>query len=187
MAIGAATSSNLSTAIQKANKIIFEKEYIVAVVNKTISPKEPVFLQLRYPDGKARNIGIVHLVHLRGSNWDDMPFKEIARTTDQVANAILDRIALFFDAEARRLYIDENGTIFNFNKTHITPHKDKTFSVNDKSVTYAGIPLALTKIKSEGIVEFRQLENGHTELFDAIDQRKGKGIYIDNEGKIYRA
>ena len=180
-------SPNLRAALQQANKSIFEREYIVVAANEKAGPKEPVFLQLKYPDGKTRNIGITHLVHLRGSDWDDKPVEEIARTTDEVAKAIIDRIELFFDAEARQFYIDENGTIFNFSKTPVEVHKDKTFSVNEIPVTYAGASLLLTRIKSESIVEFRQLENGHTELFDAIDQRKGKGIFIDTAGKIYRA
>lgn len=187
MTIATATSPNLRAAIQKANQIIFEKEYIVVVADKGIYPKDPVFLQLKYPNGKTRNIGIVHLVHLRGSDWDNMPVKEIAKTTDEVAKAIVDRIALFFDAEARKFYIDESGTIFDFNTISIKLHEDTTFSMNAITVTYKGIPLALKKIKSEGVLIFRQQENGDTELFDTIDLRKGKGIYIDKAGKVYRA
>ena len=181
------TLPNLQASIQKANQAIFEKEYIVVVANKEVRPKEPVYLQLKYPDGKTRNIGIVHLVHLRGSDWDSQPLGEIAKTTDEVAKAIIDRIILFFNAEARKLHIDENGTIFDFNKIPIKLHAGHTFSVNDTLVTHGEIPLALTKIKSEGIVTFRQFESGHIGLFDAIDQRKGRGIYINREGKIYRA
>lgn len=187
MATITSASPNLRAALQQANKIIFEREYIVVAKNEKASPKEPVFLQLKYPDGRTRDIGITHLVHLRGSNWDDKPIEEIARTTEEVAKAIIDRIELFFDAEARQLSIDENGTIFNFNKIPIEVHADKTFSVKDIPVTYEGSALLLTRIKSESIVEFRRLENGHTELFDAIDQRKGKRIIIDTAGKIYRA
>jgi len=187
MATVTSASPNLRAALQQANKIVFEREYIVVAENEKASPKQPVFLQLKYPDGRMRNIGITHLVHLRGSGWDDKPIEEIARTTEEVAKAIIDRIELFFDAESRQLYIDENGTIFNFNKIPIEVHADKTFSVKETLVTYGESALLLTRIKSESIVEFRQLDNGHIELFDAIDQRKGKGIFIDGAGKIYRA
>jgi hypothetical protein len=180
-------SPNLRVALQQANKILFEREYIVVAKNEKASPKEPVFLQLKYPDGRTRNVGITHLVHLRGSDWNDRPIEEIARTTEEVTKAIIVRINLFFDAESRQLYIDENGTIFNFNKIPLEVHANNTFSVKDIQVTYEGSALLLTRIKSESIVEFRQRENGHVELFDAIDQRKGKGIFIDTVGKIYRA
>jgi len=104
-----------------------------------------------------------------------------------VAKAIVDRITLFFDAERHSFHIDENGTIFAFTQIHLQLHSDKTFSVNDVLVTHKGSPLALTAIKSEGLVLFKQLENGHVQLCDTIDKRQGKGIYINKEGQIYRA
>ena len=178
---------NLKAAIYKANQMIFEKEYIVVAANEKADPKQPVFLQLKYPDGRTRNIGITHLVHLRGSNWDKRPLSEIVRTTEEVAQAIVDRITLFFDAEALKMFIDENGTIFAISQIHLELHQDHTFSVNHVRVTHESIPLALTRIKSEGIVLFKPLENGHVELYDTIDRRQGKGIFINKEGSIYRA
>jgi hypothetical protein len=187
MTTGAPALPNLQAALYRANKMIFEKEYIVVAANEKAGPKEPVFLQLKYSDGKTRNIGITHLVHLRGSDWDNKPLSEIAKTTAEVAKAIVDRITLFFDAEAHKMFIDENGTIFAYSHIPFKLHQDHTFSVNGVMVTYQGIPLALTKIKSEGIILFRPLENGHVELFDTIDKRKGKGIFIHTDGSIYRA
>lgn len=164
-----------------------DKGYTVAVANEQINPKEPVFLQLRFTNGEGRNIGITHLVHLTYEMGDDKPFEEVARTTDQVVQAIIDRVALFFNAEQQHLHIDENGTIFDFNNANIKLHEEKTFSVDERVVTYQEVPLLLSRIKSEGIIKFIKLENGHTHLFDSVDLRKGKGIFIDAVGRIYRA
>jgi hypothetical protein len=57
----------LQKAVFQANQIIFERDYIVAVANKEISLTKPVFLELRYPNGAVRNIGIIHLVQLTGN------------------------------------------------------------------------------------------------------------------------
>lgn len=180
---------NLAEAIQKANTALSKNGYAVKVINQEVKPKEPVFLQLQYADGKTpnRNVGITHLVHLRGNDWDRMPYERIAKTTDQIAKAIVDRVTLFFAAEKQGLYIDENGTIFDFKQILVKRNEDHTFSVNNIEVTFGGKPFLLTLLKSEGIVEFRQLGNGHIQLFDGIDRREKKGIFIDTEGKIYRA
>lgn len=180
---------NLTEAVQKANIALSENWYTVTVTNQEVKPKEPIFLRLQYADGKTpnRNVGITHLVHLRGDDWDSLPYEAIAKTTDQIAKAIVDRVALFFAAEKEGLYIDENGTIFDFKQIRVKRNDDHTFSVNDIEVTFGGKPLPLTLLKSEGIVEFRQLPNGHIELFDGIDQRAKKGIFIDTAGKVYRA
>ncbi len=180
---------NLAEAVQKANTALSKNGYAVRVTNQEVKPKEPILLQLQYADGKTpnRNVGITHLVHLSGNNWDSMPYERIIKTTDQIAKAIVDRVTLFFAAEKQGLYIDENGMIFDFKEIRVKRNEDHTFSVNDIEVTFGGKPFLLTLIKSEGIVEFRQLDNGHIELFDAVDQREKKGIFIDTEGKIYRA
>lgn len=181
---------NLNEAIQNANEIFCGKGYTVAATNEQVNPKEPVFLQLRFTNGTVRNIGITHLVHLAyemGDGWDDKSFEAVARTTDQVMQAIIARVALFFNAEAQGLYIDENGTIFDFNNSNVKLYENKTFSVDDVVVSYEGAPLLLSRIKSEGIIKFIKLENWHTQLFDSVDLRKGKGIFIDTTGKIYRA
>ena len=180
---------NLSETIQKANTTLSKNGYSVTVTNQEVKPKEPVFLQLEYADGKTpnRKVGITHLVHLSGNNWDNMSYEIIAKTTDEIAKAIVDRVTLFFAAENKGLYIDENGTIFDFKQIPVKRNEDHTFSINNTKVTFGGKPLLLTLLKSEGIVEFKQLNNGHIQLFDAIDQREKKGIFIDKEGKIYRA
>jgi hypothetical protein len=184
-----AVLQKLSEAVEKANIALSENGYTVTVTNQEVKPKEPIFLRLHYADGKTpnRNVGITHLVHLSGDDWDSMPYERIAKTTDQIAKAIVDRVTLFFAAEKQGLYIDDNGTIFDFKKIRVKRNEDHTFSVNDIEVTFGGKPLLLTLLKSEGIVEFRQLGNGHIELFDAVDQRAKKGIFIDTDGKIYRA
>ena len=174
-------------ALRIANQTCSKRGYSVVVTNEKIEPKKPVFLQLQYPDKPALNIGITHLVHLRGSDWDNKPFEEIARTTDQVAQAILSRVGLFFSAKESGLYIEENGTIFDFHDIQVTIHEDKTFAIGDTLVTYGGTPLSLTRLKSEGIVEFRKRDGGETELIDQIDKREGKGMFINGNGELYRA
>ncbi len=181
----AAKPPNLDEAIREANNILSKQGYTVAVQNKEIKAKEPVFLQLRYANGKTRNIGIIHLVHLIGSN--DEPFEKIARTTSQVVTAILKRVALFFDAEKHSLHIDENGTIFDFNQSPVKIDKDNKLSINGKAVTLQGEPLLCTQVKSEGIIVFKPLNNGHIQLFDEVDKREKKGIFIDPKGAVYRA
>lgn len=186
MAIIAEIKTDINTSLERANEIFRVRGYSVRVRNEKVEMKQPVFLQLVYADGTTRNVGITHLVHLRGKDWDNLPLEEIARTTDEVAQAIITRVGLFFDAEKRGLYIDENGTIFDFNGVNIKIHEDKTFSIGDKVVTYNDSPLELTRIKGEGIVQFIPREKGIIELGDAIDKREGKGIFIDAEGKIFR-
>jgi hypothetical protein len=178
---------NLTEAIQNANQILSKSGYTVKVANEQVTPKEPVFLQLKLPNGKFRNIGITYLVHLTGNDWDKQPFEAMARTTDQVTQSIIDRVALFFKAKEQKLYIDKNGTIFNFNSANVKLYKDKTFAVDDVHVFFVGSPLLLTRIKSEGMIKFIKLDNGHTQLFDTIDRRRGKGIFIDTNGELYRA
>jgi hypothetical protein len=182
-----ASLPDLNEAIQNANKALHGNEYTVVVASKDVNPKEPVFLQLRFNDGKTRNIGITHLVHLTGNDYDNMPFEAIARTTDEVTKAILERIALFFYSEAAHLHIDQSGTIFDFGEANVKLHDDKTFSIDGRVVISGGLPLLLSRIKSDGIVEFLKLKNGHIQLFDTLDEREGKGIFIDTMGKIYRA
>lgn len=193
MAVGIANLPDLNVSIQNANFVLNEQGLTVSVASHDGNPKAPVFLRLTSNEGMgSRNIGIVHLVHLAGSNWDKKPFEEIAKTTDQMAQSILDRVALFVDAEKHSLVnkdilIDDNGTIFDFRNNDVRVNEDKTFSVDGTLVTFGDSPLVLSRIKSESIVEFRKLENGHTLLFDAIDQREGKGMFIDENGKLYRA
>jgi hypothetical protein len=187
MTIATGALLTLNEAIQTVNEGLVEKGYAVGFTNEKVEPKEPIFLQLKYNNETTRNIGITHLVHLKGSNWDEQPFEALARSTDEVVQAIVDRIALFFDAQARKLYIDESGTIFDFKEVSVILYEDKTFSIADKMVTFGEKPLSLTRLKSEGIIEFRQMENGHIELFDSIDKREKKGIFIDTDAKIYRA
>jgi hypothetical protein len=108
-------------------------------------------------------------------------------TTDQITQAILARVELFFEAEKNKLYIDENGTIFDFQSVKVILLEGKTFSIDGTTVTLGGLPLVLSRIKSEGIVRFSKCKNGDTQLADGIDSRQGKGIFIDTAGKIYRA
>jgi hypothetical protein len=185
MATGITASPNLRAAFHQVNKTIFDEEYVVVAANKTTNPKEPVYLQLKYPNGKTRNIGIVHLMHLKGEEWDNAPFTEIAKTTEEVANAILARIIRFFAAEVRRLYIEDNGMIFNFHTVPVKIHANKTFSINGIRVTLEGSPFPLTHILSEGVIKFKQLKDGFIHLVNENGQRKDKGLYIDPSGIVY--
>jgi hypothetical protein len=185
------TLPDLKAAIAAANDKLAEQErgYTVVSTNQEVKPKEPIFLQLKYLDGTTYPIDIIHLVHLKGSNWDNIPFEEVARTTDEVTRAILDRINLFFDAAAKadQFYINKNGTIFDFNKIPIELHENETFSVDGQVVTFEGKSLSLTRIRSEDILKFIRLENKHIELIDRLDEREGKGVFIDPDGQVYRA
>jgi hypothetical protein len=126
-------------------------------------------------------------VHLEGPDFDEVPYETIARTTDEVAQAILARVALFSESENQGLYIDKNGTIFDFTNINVKLHPSKVFFVDHTVVTYEGETLPLTVMQSEGIVTFVRAGNGDIELFDNIDKRKGKGIFINQKGEIYRA
>lgn len=179
--------ANLGKAISDVNTILTAQNrgYTVAVTNEKIEPKEPIFLQVKYTDGKTRNIGITHLVNLEGDDFT--PFEKIARSTEQVGKAILVRIDLFFDAVKRGHYITEGGTIFDFKETKILIHEDKTFSIKGIKVTFSGRPLPISCLQSEGTIEFRQMSNGDVQLYDHFDRRTGKGIFINTKGEIYRA
>ncbi len=177
---------NLSSAIEQANRTFPQDEYSVRLAKEVEGYKDPVYLELKFQDNSIRRIGVVHLVHLTGSDWDNQSYEAIAKTTDQVAQAIIARVKLFFEAETQKLHIDETGTIFDFNKTNVQLREDNTFLVNGHVVTYQDKPVALSRIQSEGIVQFIQQEDGVTYLSDSVDQREGKGIFIDANGKIYR-
>ena len=175
-------------ALAIANHSLASRDIEVSCASEELNPKEPVYLQIRSTvTGETRNIGITHLVHLKGQDWDSQPFERIARTTGEVATAIIDRISLFNFAEAQKLYIDEAGTIFDFGTASVELFEDGTFTVNEKMVTFAGQAISLSNFKSEGIITFRTLPNGHIHLSDDSDHREGKGMFLNTEGQFYRA
>jgi len=175
-------------ALEIANGILALRSIVVSSVTDEIRPKEPISLQITNSEtGKTRNIGITHVVHLKEPDWDSQPFEKIARTTEQVASAIIDRIFLFYFAEAQGHHIHKNGTIFDFGQVAVELFDDGTFTVNKNLVTYAGHAILLSNFKSEGIITFRPLPSGDICLSDDSDHREGKGMFIDPKGEIYRA
>ncbi len=152
-------------------------------------PKEPVNLYRDYGNSTIRPIGSVHLVKLPEiDNWDSVPYENLARTIEEVSVAILARNDLFSQAEQRKLYTTDNGTLFDFKDIHVTIGENKTFSVENRAfTTFNGKLLSLNQFRSEGIIRFTKQDSGDIELADGIDKRKKKGMFIDSDGKMYRA
>lgn len=186
MSSGVNFSNKLNQALNEANKVCPQNGYEVNTPHPYINPKKPILLALTYPDGTTRNIGVIHLVRLEGDNWDLTPAANLAKTTEEIAQAILARIQRFFEAENEGLYLDENGTIFDFNGLDVRVHQDHSFSVKGHMVTISGSKCPLSLLKSEGIIVFKETESGETELVDTLDQRIQKGVFIDAEGNLYR-
>ncbi len=186
MSSGINFAYRLNEALDSANKVCIPQGYTVRTNHPQIDPKKPVLLSLIYPDKAVRNIGVVHLVRLEGDRWDLTPAEDLAKTTEEIAQAILARIQRFFEAEKAGLYIDENGTIFDFNNIDVRVHQDLSFSVKGHMVTLSGSKIPLSLLKSEGIIVFKEAAHGETELVDESDKRLHKGVYIDVEGNLYR-
>ena len=148
--------------------------------------KSPFFLNSPIPMEECVKLVLSILFTWKERTGIDPPVEKLAKTTQQVAQAIKDRVALFLDAESHRMNIQENGTIFWLDRPVIF-NKDKSFSIGGNLVTYKGAPLLFSSLQSESILIFKKLDNGHTQLLDSIDHRKGKGIFIDLDGKVYRA
>jgi hypothetical protein len=187
MAAVANSLPDLNEAVRQANSTLEKQGYKVSYTNKEIKPKEPIDLSLEQ-EGQKRNIGITHLVHLRDKNWDQTQAEQMARTTDEVANSILARLHLFLYAEKQpHLWINKTtGAIFDFGDVGIQRNLDNTFSIGEIPVTYRGKLLTLDQPRSEGIMTFQRIANGDISIADGIDLRKGKRIFINSKGEIYR-
>lgn len=185
-------TQRLHHALQETNAVCSKKGYTVTATNEHIDPKKPIFLSLSYNDGKVRPIGVVHLVRLEGVNWDATPAEALAKSAHEIAQAILARIKLFLETEEKlrssngRLYIDERGTIFDFNGVDVTLEKDHTFSINGEKVILGDRALPINRLVSEGVITFTPTEDGETELIDASDHRAKKRALIDQDGNFYR-
>lgn len=185
---------NLDEAIEIANKLLaLEKRNLtVTYKNKPEDPKQPIPIQMKMPDGKIREIGIIHLVRLEGKDWDAKPFEALARTTEQVANVIIERVNLTINLSNHKgNYFSSNGTIFEFNE-FATVSVEGILLVGEKPVTWKGNPLNIAKIQSEGKIIFvpgciYPDKRTDLELFDSWDQRDGKGMYINEKNELYRA
>ncbi len=177
---------NLDLAIFEANRVLIEEHRgcRVAFSSNFIGLRNPLHLRLQYDDGRVRDIGIIHIVNLRGNSLT--PLQQIARSTEEVTTAILTRIDLFTRASERGLYITPNGTIYDANGLRIT-YGDTSFSVDGLPVTFAGEQIALSRLKSEGILQFRRLSNGIVHIYDSVDKREGMRMFISSNGGIYRA
>jgi hypothetical protein len=170
---------SLIEVVEAANKILDEVGTVAAT---STSSNKHGFLKLTNKEG-TRSIGIVHLLRFTGSP----PF--VYRTKDELVQAIVKRVNLYIQSEKeKRFYVDVNGTIFDFGKVKVERRIDNTFLVDGTQVTLKdNEPLLLTRIFSEGVVSFVKLENGHVQLRDEVDKREKKGIFINTEGRIYRA
>ncbi len=186
MSSGINFADRLSQALEKANQVCASKGYTVSAPHPFMGSKKPVLLSLTYPDQTVRNIGVIHLVRLEGDHWDLTPAENLAKQTEEIVQAILARIQRFFEAEKANLYIDENGTIFNFNNLDVRVHQDLSFSIKGRMVTLSGDKIPLSLLKSEGIIVFKEADHGETELVDEFDKRVHKGVFIDIEGNLYR-
>lgn len=192
MSSGIDYSQRLTEALREANATCFEEEYSVHTTSEQIDPKKPIFLSLSYNTGEIRPIGVIHLVRLEGADWDATPAEALAKSVDEITQAILARIKLFLEMEEKQrsgyqhLYIDERGTIFDFNGVGVKLNKDHTFSIHGKTVALGDAALPINRLISEGVITFTPTEDGETELVDALDLRAKKRALIDMQGNFYR-
>ncbi len=173
--------------------------YHIELNQVDIDPRQPVRLKaVNNLDGEVSSIGVIHLIKLEGDNFDErmaafdfypVEWRKIALTVDEVSAAIFARTDLFFSSleNPEITVIKETGQLFKFGACEITVEEDGTFSVFGKPVMWGDKRLKLSNIVSQSITEFKLLENGHITLSGEGDTRTGKGIFIDETGKVYRA
>jgi hypothetical protein len=170
-------------ALETVNEKLASRSIAVSALKDEQRPEALIYLQITNSvTGETRNIGITHLFNLKAPDGDRPPFETIARTTDQVITAIIDRISLFHLAEKQGLYINETGTIFDFGISAVEVCEDGTFIVNGNRVRWGGYNILLSYFKSEGVITFRTLPNGDIHLSDYTDHTEG--LFIDTIGEI---
>ena len=168
--------------------------YHVALNQKNIDPTQPIFIKVVINNREEMPIGVVHLIQLEGSNFDQQVeksggWKEIALSVDQLRSAILKRVNLYLEARKNSnndYTLLENGQIFKFGECEVKVEEDGYFSVNGKEIKFKNERIKISRILSEGVSEFKKLSSGHVQIVDNHDKRIGKGIYIDENGNIYR-
>ncbi|NGX39062.1 MAG: hypothetical protein KR126chlam1_00382 [Chlamydiae bacterium] len=159
-----------------------------------IQLKEPIYLQLEINNNgkKHKNpIGVIHLVRLEefeGQKWDDTPWELLARTIDEIKEAIFSAAVIHIDAlpkyQAGEVLITDLGTKLYPNGNALSIDKEKYLVFEDKVVKYKARPLEARRILVEGTIQCRKLDNGDIALVNDVDQRDGMRMFIrtkDNE------
>lgn len=184
---------NLIEAVTLANHSLQAegKGYAVeALPNIKNDFKKPVFLRLFAENKSPKLIGVVYLVDLTGDDWANTPPEMLAKTTEEVAQKILNRVTLYLAVETRlkgrqsNLLITEVGTIFDFSNIECKINEDMSFALNERVVTYGGKNTNILEIHSEGIITFKYLKKGCVQLCDEFDKRKGLELIVNEKGEI---
>lgn len=178
----------LNTTLQQVNETLVKegKNYTVTTnEQKELSPKMPIFLEIAHQN-KREPIGITHFMHLT-PNCDREDFSKVARTTDELANSILKAIEIHESAKkAKDVIITSVGTPF-FKNGHKIEIKGGILFINDVQIHFNNKPLEAHRLTGEEGLTFNKLQNGHFEVQNPIDQRKGKGIFFKMpSGEVYR-
>lgn len=191
--------SRFSLALSQANEELQEggRPYFIGLRQESVDPTQPVRLKAISIEGQETPIGVIHLIRLEGEDFDDRVkdpnyLKEIALTIEEVKRAILQRAHLYFtflEAKKEHTYVHlVNGELFDFGDIDVViDPQDHTFSLGGKKVKWKGEPLSLSRLLTEHVFSLRRLDNGHIAFYSDGDKRVGKGIFVDEEGEIYRA
>jgi len=180
----------LNKALEKANEQLSEQT-VIAYFSEPENGKSPAFLSLITQKDYPTPIGAVHVVHLIGENWDEIPFDQLKKAVPKVAQAILKAVKINEEVKDRQdvlltkrgvpLIIGENDIRIDDQGYLVIDGEIVTIRKNDKI-----IKILAEKIVSEGKCHFIKLDNGHYEITDS-DKRSGKGMFINLEKVIIRA
>lgn len=179
--------SLILTAAELANEGFEDYYVILAQTEESIEMKEPVFLNIAYlRENRIEPIGVTHLVHLSGKNWDETPCEAIARSVEEVKASIIKAVENHLQYKDD-YFVTRRGVIIELDRHQLTVREDRVLILNGKPVTWEGKAVKVDNLVSEGIITVEELPNGHLRLLDQVDFRVGKDIIIDENNAIYRA
>lgn len=181
-------NSSLESALEQVNTRLDEKKagyHVGAVEGKELKSNQPVHLEL-VQSNKRTPIGITHFAKLT-PDFDNVPFHETARTIDELAISILTAVEIHENALRNPdILITAAGTPFYKNGINVEIREGILF-IEGKQITYQGQPFEASRLKGEEGIKFTRADNGDFETVNPIDQRRGKGIFFNqNSGEIYR-
>lgn len=158
---------------------------VAAVEGKELEAKEPIFLELVQGHEKTP-IGITHFIHLN-EKFDSAPFQEIARTVEELVSSIFKAIIIHEKARGNPdVIITSSGTPFFKNGLNIEII-DEVLFIGGKQITFNGQSLEARRLCAEEGLTFVRTSNGDFEAVNPVDQRPGKGVFVDKDsGAIYR-
>lgn len=173
----------LNDALAQVNKSYTEYQVAIRPGCET-KLRYPIFLDLVYKkdQNKHEPIGIVHFVKLT-PNFDNLSDdKVVQRSLVELIEAIQKSVKIHFEAKnSSDALISPSGTVFYKNGHKFILNKENHFEIEDVTVKYGGKPLSQTLwkgIQAEESIALQKLPSGDINLFNPVDQRKGKDMVI---------